>query len=188
MMKIASDREVASIDELPSYEWKTPLQRAIQVLKRHRDMVFKDQEDLKPVSVLITTLAALAYDGEADLFQALDGILTRMPALVRSTAPRVPNPLNPKEDFADRWQKKPDLETAFRLWVTRARTDLHALGENLDELGMTDLLGKEFGIKMSEGLRKSIVAAGWNAGRSYAAVAAPAIHIHEAAKPWSRYR
>lgn len=188
MMKIASDREVASIDDLPSYEWKTPLQRAIQVLKRHRDMVFKDQEDLKPVSVLITTLAALAYDGEANLYQALDGILTRMPALVGSSAPRVPNPLNPKEDFADRWQEKPDLEGAFRLWVTRARTDLHALGEDLDELDMTDLLGKEFGIKMSEGLRKSMVAAGWNAGRSHAMAVAPAIQIHEAAKPWSRYR
>ena len=188
MMKMAADREVASIDDLPSYEWKTPLQRAVQVLKRHRDMVFKDQEDLKPVSVLITTLAALAYGGEADLFQALDGILTRMPGLVRSSTPRVPNPINPKEDFADRWQKNPDLEPNFRLWIARAKTDLHALEGDLDELGMTDLLGKEFGIKMSEGLRVSMVAAGWNAGRSHAVVAAPAIHIHEAAKPWSRSR
>lgn len=188
MMKIASDRKVASIDDLPTYEWKTPLQRAIQILKRHRDVVFKDQEDLKPVSVLITTLAAVAYGGEADLFQALEGILTRMPGLVRPNAPRVPNPLNPKEDFADRWQKDPRLEKSFRLWVARAKADLDAMGGDLDELAMADLFGKEFGIKLSDDLRKSLVAAGWKLGVGTVVSAAPAIHIHEAAKPWSRQR
>ena len=188
MMKIASDRKVASIDDLPTYAWKTPLQRAIQILKRHRDVVFKDQEHLKPVSVLITTLAAIAYGGEADLFQALDGILSRMPSLVRPEAPRVPNPLNPKEDFADRWQKDPRLEKSFRLWVARAKADLDAMGGGLDELAMADLLGKEFGIKLSDDLRKSLVGAGWSAGGGSVVTAAPAIHIHEAAKPWSRQR
>jgi len=189
LIKIASDRKVASIDDVPANEWKTPLQRAVQVLKRHRDMVFKDQEDLRPVSVLITTLAALAYGGEADLFQALDGILTRMPGLIRPEAPRVPNPLNPKEDFTDRWEKDHRLEKSFRLWVARAKTDLDALSGDLDDLAMTDLLGKEFGIKVNDDLRKSMIAAGWNMSRGSATVAtAPAIHIHQAAQPWSRRR
>ncbi len=185
MMKIAADRKVASIDELPTYEWKTPLQRAIQILKRHRDIMFKDQEDLKPVSVLITTLAAHAYNGESDLMEALDDILTRMPGMVRPQAPRVPNPLNPKEDFADRWQKDPRLEKAFNQWVIQAKSDLDALCEDQDESGMTDLLRDGFGIRLTGELRKAMVNSGWNIGNATVAVsAAPAIHIHEAPKPW----
>ena len=64
-------RVYASIDQVPPYEWKTPLQRSIQILKRHRDMMFKRSPDLAPISMIITTLAAHSYEGEIDLYQAL---------------------------------------------------------------------------------------------------------------------
>jgi hypothetical protein len=35
---------------------KTPLQQAVQILKRHRDMMFADDPEHKPISVIITTL------------------------------------------------------------------------------------------------------------------------------------
>lgn len=43
---------------------KTVLQRIVQILKRHRDMMFRYDTDDKPISIIITTLAARAYNGE----------------------------------------------------------------------------------------------------------------------------
>jgi len=119
--------KAATIDELPIYRWKTPLQRCIQMLKRHRDQMFEDDQDVKPVSIIISTLAARAYRGEGDIESAMRTILTSMPELVRSNKPRVPNPVNPVEDFADRWSMpdgiKLNLEKNFWDWIKQARID-----------------------------------------------------------------
>ena len=93
----------AKVDDLPVYRWKSPLQRCVQLLKRHRDIMFADDSDGKPASIIITTLAARAYQGEVDIADALNTILSRMGGLVNAAAPRVPNPVNPAEDFGDRW-------------------------------------------------------------------------------------
>ena len=74
-MQLVMERAYASVDEVPSYEWKTPLQRSIQLLKRHRDVMFKDNRDLRPISMIITTLAAHAYEGETNLHDALSHII-----------------------------------------------------------------------------------------------------------------
>lgn len=42
------------------------LQRIVQILKRHRDIMFNGDED-KPISIIITTLASRAYRGETNL-------------------------------------------------------------------------------------------------------------------------
>ncbi len=91
------------VDDIPLYKRKTPLQRAIQLLKRHRNLMFKNNDDAKPISIIITTLAARAYQGELDIESALTNILSQMGNFVNSKNPRVPNPVNPQEDFADRW-------------------------------------------------------------------------------------
>src|SRR5207249_828409 len=99
----AIEAKAAKVDDLPVYRWKSPLQRCVQILKCHRNMMFTDDPEGKPASIIITTLAARAYQGEADIDDALDRILSTMGALVNPTAPRVPNPVNPAEDFGDRW-------------------------------------------------------------------------------------
>lgn len=131
---IINEREMsfkASIDSLPYYRWKTPLQQAIQLLKRHRDTLFKDNEDSKPISVIITTLAAKAYNGESDLASALTNILSRMGDYINSAVPLVPNPVNPAEDFADKWYDadaaKYKLKENFDKWLYQARADFKAL-------------------------------------------------------------
>ena len=91
--------KVATVDELPAYKWKTPLQRAVQILKRHRDVMFEQDPDGKPHSIIITTLAAEVYGGESDLISALVRILAEMGHMVNISRPRVPNPVNPLEDF-----------------------------------------------------------------------------------------
>src|SRR5690625_6274351 len=70
--------------------------------------------DPKPISIIITTLAARAYRGEANLIDAVRAVPLRMMREINSTEPRVPNPVNPEEDFADKWKSEPELETHFR--------------------------------------------------------------------------
>lgn len=74
----AMQARVAKVDDLPVYRWKSPLQQAIQILKRHRDVMFEASPDCKPISIIITTLAGVAYRGEPDTQLALERILTEM--------------------------------------------------------------------------------------------------------------
>jgi len=123
----ALEAKAAQVDDLPTYRWKSPLQRCVQLLKRHRDIKFAKDPDGQPASIIITTLAAKAYQGEADIGDALNRILSTMGTLVNRTSPRVPNPVNPAEDFADRWNdpasSKHKLEEKFWNWLRDAQTD-----------------------------------------------------------------
>lgn len=128
---LKSFQERAQVDALPSYKRRAPLQRAIQVLKRHRDRMFKDMPDSKPISMIITTLAAQAYKGEEDLESTLLSVLTGMEGMVNQTKPRVPNPVNPEEDFADKWDDPKyathRLEENFKKWILQAKADFNRI-------------------------------------------------------------
>lgn len=116
----------ASIEDIPEYKIKTPLQRSIQILKRHRDLMFVKDPDNKPISIIITTLAAHAYRNERDLLEALINIVDNMPGYIQKIdgVSWVANPVNPFENFADKWQKHPRQEMSFQLWLQQVRSDL----------------------------------------------------------------
>jgi len=132
----AREARAASIDDLPAYRWKMPLQRCVQLLKRHRDGMFEALPDAKPISIIITTLAARAYRGEADLVSAMEQILSHMETFVNPARPRVPNPVNPEEDFADKWStaegRRLQLEENFKRWVTQAKADFSKITTSAD--------------------------------------------------------
>ncbi|MBX3168178.1 MAG: nucleotidyltransferase [Candidatus Eremiobacteraeota bacterium] len=113
-----------SIAEVPAYTWKTPLQKAIQVLKRHRDRTFRDNPEFAPSSMIITVLAALAYKGTVTLTDSLNDILSDFTAGLTSRGCRLPNPTNQEEDFAEKWKLRPALETNFFSWLAQARSDI----------------------------------------------------------------
>lgn len=121
----------AHIEPVPIYNQKTILQRCIQLLKRHRDNMFKDNKDCKPISVIITTLAARAYKGENNLEEAILNILEEMPRYINSQKPRIPNPVKPEEDFTDRWANPEfsdlKLENNFNRWLIQAKIDFRKL-------------------------------------------------------------
>lgn len=114
-------REVETIED---FEVQTPLQRSVQLLKRHRDFMFGDDED-RPISIILTTLAARAYRSEHNLMDALSGILERMPDHVTTALARkqILNPVNPRENFADKWEKHPEREENFYIWLAKAKED-----------------------------------------------------------------
>lgn len=180
--------EKAQVDEMPLYKRKTPLQRSIQLLKRHRDLRYKDDPDVKPISIIITTLAARAYQGETDLESAMSTILTRMGTFVNSSYPRVPNPVDPAEDFADKWSKPKykelNLEQNFWNWLRQAKSDFELLLESDDASFITEQAGQKFSLKMdTTELRKSL---GLGVASSIAIITPKEHTISQPAKPWRK--
>ncbi|KAA3624127.1 MAG: nucleotidyltransferase [Flavobacterium sp.] len=118
-----------SIDEVPQHKVKTPLQRAIQILKRHRDLLFGKDED-KPISIIITTLSARAYGNQGNVYDALLSILRDMDTYITQDTEgndEVVNPVDPRENFADKWIQYPKRRANFYSWLERARMDFETL-------------------------------------------------------------
>lgn len=153
--------EKAKVDELPIHDKKTPLQRCVQLLKRHRDTMFKDNQDSKPISIIISTLAARAYTGEVDIASALNNILKNMQSMINSRTPRVPNPVNPQEDFTDKWEmseyKHLRLEDNFKIWLKQAQKDFKIITESRDASELNKTFEKRFEINTDDNiLRESL--------------------------------
>lgn len=135
--KMMSLRE--SVESLPEYvDKKEPLKRIVQILKRHRDMMYGGYED-KPISIIITTLAAKAYQKEENIVTTILNILDRMASFIElrhSTLHGrmikwVGNPVNDVENFADKWPDEPLKEENFYAWLAKAKEDFSVL-ENGD--------------------------------------------------------
>lgn len=109
-------------------EKKTVLQKAIQILKRHRDSMFGCDDD-KPISIIITTLASLAYRGETTLIDALIRIASEMELNIKRIGPVdwIANPVNPGENFADKWPDSPKKRANFYKWLETLKNDLKTL-------------------------------------------------------------
>jgi hypothetical protein len=118
-----------NIERVPTWQVKTTLQQAVQALKRHRDIYFTEALELRPASIIITTLAAHAYRGGGDLYEVLDDITDRMPNYVLHDGQRhvVANPVEPGENFADRWGGKPERADAFFRWIGQAKADFDGM-------------------------------------------------------------
>jgi hypothetical protein len=142
----------ASIQPLPSNvpaEHKYPLQRAVQLLKRHRDSFFGGNLDAAR-SILLTTLAAQAYEGEESLTLALDGIVDGILEFVSAFAgiPEVPNPTKPQENFARGWNSETYPQFVEYLQSLRSHLDQLMQGEGIDK--MTKSLGGLVGQSTAE--------------------------------------
>jgi hypothetical protein len=144
----------AKVEKLPVWRWKTPLQKAIQLLKRHRDSMFISNPECKPISIIITTLAAYAYQGEQDLASALERILKDMDSYISPTIPRVPNPVNQDEDFADKWYRTDCreymLEDNFKQWLTQARSDFKNLEALYSEERVQKFAQEKFKVRIPQ--------------------------------------
>lgn len=116
-----------TIDAVPDWRIRTPLQRAVQMLKRHRDLYFREEDDARPVSIIITTLAAHAYTPQSDLLSAISRITEGMPSFIEKREGRywVANPAHPNENFADKWNEDPRRRDAFLSWLDAVHRDLN---------------------------------------------------------------
>jgi len=121
-----------AIQPIPTYsKERLPLQRVVQILKRHRDMMF-DGDEHKPISIIITTLASKAYQKETDVVDALLNVTYRMKELITEKySPKhnkyvkwIENPVNSEENFADKWVDHPERQKNFYDWIAQVQKDL----------------------------------------------------------------
>jgi hypothetical protein len=127
-----AQKHAMSIEDVPEYEVKTPLQRVVQLLKRHRDIHFQDDLANRPVSIIITTLAAQAYANQEDLFEALTSVVKDMRSFIEQRDNGkwwVPNPVDANENFADRWNEYAERRKAFFAWIEQAQADFQVASE-----------------------------------------------------------
>ena len=112
-LELAKSLQAANVEEVPEWQVKTPLQRVIQILKRHRDIHFQNNQDNRPISIIINTLTARVYRNQASVYDALTQIIQDIESncgksgFVENRNGRwwIANPVDPDENFADKWNE-----------------------------------------------------------------------------------
>ena len=139
------------VEDVPAESVATPLRQSVQLLKRHRDIFFQGGDSLQPASIIICTLAAQAYSQESTTAEALQSIVPRMRQHITKVDGRywVANPVNPEENFADRWNEASDRPEAFETWLAQAEVHLHNLSSAGDLTVITEELSNAYGKDLS---------------------------------------
>lgn len=103
---------------------KEPLKRAIQLTKRYRDVFFSKKPKYRTSSIVLTTIFAQFYQGEASIYETIDNVLNRIlghysdyQQLFESKGVykriKVLNPVDSEEDFTDKWDKDNEYYIQF---------------------------------------------------------------------------
>lgn len=161
-----------SVNPLPTYQKeKLPLQRVVQILKRHRDIMFDGDED-KPISIIITTLSSKAYNKETDIISALTNVVERMESFIETKfsvehnkwIKWIGNPVNEEENFADKWPENPKKEKNFYNWLSKVKSELSSslelkelnkIQESFSPIFGKKIVDKSFSNISNKGLLKS---------------------------------
>jgi hypothetical protein len=160
--------EAHTVVELPNNNFDKPLlKRYIQILKRHRDVMFQDKEN-KPISIIITTLATKAYkycieynqyDNEFDL---LTDVVKYMPCFIHFNEGQheILNPKALSENFAERWNEVANKKLAFDSWQNSAQTFFESfndiLGQNMIFESLENGFGKEPSSRVYEDITNNV--------------------------------
>lgn len=120
-------RNQMEVNSVPYYAVKTNLQIAIELLKRYRDIKFKNDPEQKPISIIITTIMAKVYTDGDGVFELIEKFSREYINFLEKDDNGniiIRNPVNSSENFADKWQKYPDRKDAFFRFINDLRTDL----------------------------------------------------------------
>lgn len=113
------------VEDVPEYDVRSNLQIIIQLLKRHRDVMFKGLDDA-PISIIITTLSAHAFINDTSLEISLKNVILTMKKFIsyKDGKAYIPNPVNPNENFADKWSENANKKRNFISWLNQLEIDL----------------------------------------------------------------
>lgn len=150
----------AKIDPVPVFRSKTPLQQTVQLLKRHRDVTFAHDPDLKPASILITTIAGLAYRPGEPLAATLRRTLDALQQVRRSNTDEILNPINPNENFADRWEgPNCPLKANFHHWIEEADLAFEQFQGSLTPQRLLEMAEDHFQVGLSGDMARVLTGA-----------------------------
>lgn len=174
---------IYNIEEISDSYIKTPLQQVIQILKRHRDVMFSDSrynEDYKPISVIITILAANIASNNIGKFkntyELLNIVINSIKEYTQLTTDGVDseflkfgndknliikkpnmqgwyiaNPANPDENLADKWHENSNSRAkAFFEWVNVLESNLSLIINETDLDKIKPILSYTFGKQTTE--------------------------------------
>lgn len=156
---IAMQRDEATVEPFPVREAvKGILRRIVQLLKRHRDVFYKDNtEDVAPISIIITTLAMQAYaycvrrhvfedemDVVVETIRMMPHFIER-PILDGRKGYAILNETTDGENFADNWNKDARRAPAFYAWHAQALSDFEALRDAVGQDRLSVNMERSFG-------------------------------------------
>lgn len=151
----------SKIDPLPDLERVEnlpPLKRAVQLLKRHRDIIFEDDADNAPISIVLTTLAGELYQKQGSVYDTLLGILEGiMDRIRREGFIRVYNPKNHEELLSEKWESNRGMYDKFVSFVTSFAERWAKLPEKVANAGHLQL-SEQLGVSFGKELVKSSIA------------------------------
>ena len=130
-------RVYASIEKVPEYKVRTPLQGIVQILKRHAEVCFEDDIEHKPSSIIITTLVAKQYQPACSLNNDFLDVITYVVEHLkdgianRNGKPCVYNPVNDTEVLSGKWDKDESYFEAFEKWLMQLESDFNIGNKDL---------------------------------------------------------
>jgi len=158
-----------NVEKLPTHTvFKGILRRAVQIMKRHRDLLFLDNteyEGKSPISIIITTLASRAYRDaviQQNFSNELEVLITVVELMTNYIETKVvkgqiemwvTNPKNEHENFAEKWNVDPKRVEAFHYWHS-------SFVEKLQELASVqslDLIRKKLDQLIGEKTSETVV-------------------------------
>lgn len=136
-------------------ERKPPLKLCVQLWKRWRDIHYKSNPEVAPISIVVTTLAGLIYRGEQSVVRAMGNILDETAKAARSANPRlvVLNPSNSDEDLSERWDSNPNAYLQF----VSGMSEFDAQWKALDQVRGIDKIARILERMFGEEIAKRVI-------------------------------
>lgn len=95
--------------------------------------MFNGKDD-KPISIIITTLAAKAYNRQTSIIDGLLHVVNNIDKYIEERRDAngkvikwISNPVNPEENFADKWPANPQKQKNFYDWLSKLKADISGL-------------------------------------------------------------
>lgn len=137
---LEAKRFYSNIEKVPDYKVRTPLQKIVQIFKRHAEIMFEKNVKYKPSSIIITTLATKQYK-EASLFHDnLMDIMTYIALNIekgidsQNGNPCIYNPVNSDEILSEKWDKDDKYFREFQKWIFQLKADLNTDNQYYSEI------------------------------------------------------
>ena len=187
----SGDHEVEELPDPEPHSSKMPLKKSVRLIKRHRDVYFSEKPELKPISIVLTTLATQRYNGSIDVYESMAEIINGIDLWIRERGNNIPVVENPtdkeeeeheRENFADKWRKDPELYFEFRDYIF----SLKEWWLSLPELSPSELV-KELSDRFGELPVERVHKAYQEAKRKREHLGAPkVVSVNKPPQPWKK--
>lgn len=122
--------EKSGVEKVKTYDRRSPLQRAVQLVKRHRDVYFQNRNEDGPASIIITALSGLSYNNESSIEDILrNGPISWVSHIEKNNGKYIIKiPGLPDDNYADKWNgEDKNAPVLFFEWHSKLISDLDKL-------------------------------------------------------------